>query len=327
MSPIDLRNVNISRPNAKIRYSYQDMTMSKKSNNVYIPNDSTQSFSFDDDGVSISGKCIEISITRPSHIVQLGVGMEQDADLVLKHVIPNSNTNFYVVIPLVQDPALSQDLNSVSSESSEIERMVETEKSSTSTGTSYNFNQDLKKIKPNIVCYKDSKTASYVFVFDKPILTKKEMTGGVATQFNGVQNTSTGKGKRKKTTSTAFIVKNNQNVEDTIECEYVTQTDATAKPQDTKLVVNIFIWVFLTLGLILSLNYFLNIINDKVADKLTIFTIIGGIGSILLITFIRLFSTTSNKKIQYGSMMFFSLATMGLSLMAYNGMLFKTPSP
>ena len=320
MSPIDLRNVNISRPNAKIRYSYQDMTMSKKSNNVYSPNDSTQSFSFDDDGVSISGKCIEISITRPSHIVQLGVGMEQDADLVLKHVIPNSNTNFYVVIPLVQDPALSQDL---ASESSEIERMVETEKASTSTGTSYNFNKDLKKIKPNIACYKDSKTGSYIFVFNKPILTKKEMKGIAANQFNGVQYTKTGKGKRRKTTSTAFIVKNNQNVEDTIECEYVTQTDANAKPADKKLVVNIFIWVFLTLGLILSLNYFLNIINNTVEDKLTIFTIIGGIGSILLITFIRLFSTTSNKKIQYGSMMFFSLATMGLSLMAYNGMLFK----
>lgn len=323
MSAIDLRNVNISHPNAKIRYSYQDMTMSKKSNKVYSPNDSTQSFSFDDDGVSISGKCTEISITRPSHIVQLGVGMEQDADLVLKHVIPNSKTSFYVVIPLVQDPALSQDLNSVSSESSEIERMVETEKANTSTGTSYNFNKDLKKIKPNIVCYKDLKTGSYIFVFDKPILTKKEMIGIAANQFNGVQYTKTGKGKRRKTTSTAFIVKNNQNVEDTIECEYVTQTDRNAKPADKKLVVNIFIWVFLTLGLILSLNYFLNIINNTVEDKLTIFTIIGGIGSILLITFIRLFSTTSNKKIQYGSMMFFSLATMGLSLMAYNGMLFK----
>jgi hypothetical protein len=317
MSRIDLRNVNITHKNAKIRYSYPEMSMTKNGNKTYSPSDSSQTFfEFNDDGVSISGKCSEISIIRPSHNVQMGVGMEQDADLVLKHVVTNTSTVFYVVIPLVQE---------VVSESAEIEKIVENETTTgTSTNTPYDLNKDLKKIKPNIICYKDSKIASYVFVFDKPILTKDAITGNPTNPFNGVRYVTTGKGKRKKSKSSAFLVKNNQNIEDTIECEYVTQTDVNAKPADKKLVTNIFMWVFLTLGLILCLNYFLNIINDRVADKLTIFTIIGGIGSIMLMVYVRMFSMTATKKVQYGSMMFFSLATIGLSLMAYNGMLFKS---
>jgi hypothetical protein len=314
---IDLRNVNVTHKNARIQYSYANMPVIKNGTTTkYTVADSDNSFTYQDDGVSIKSNCTEILIIPPSHNVQLGVDMQQDADLVLKHTIPNSNgINFYVVIPLVQDPTMGQDVTTVSSQ---VQSMFE--KANTVEST-YNFNTDLQKIKPNIVCYKDSKTSSYVFVFNKPILTKAMIKGTASNPFSGVQYTTTGKGKRKRTTSTAFLVKNTQNIDDTIECEYVTQTDTNATKADKKMVTDIFVWVFLTLGLILCLIYALKIIDEKVADKSTIFTMIGGLGTILLIIYIRMFSTSATKKIQYGSMMMFSLAMVGLSLMAYNGML------
>jgi len=320
---IDLRNVNVTHKNARIQYSYANMPVTKNGTTTkYTVADADNNFTYHDDGVSIKSNCTEILIIPPSHNVQLGVDMQQDADLVLKHTIPNVGTTFYVVIPLVQDPAMGQDVTTVSSQ---VQSMFE--KANTVNSTTYNFNTDLQKIKPNIVCYKDSKTSSYVFVFNKPILTKKVIKGTAENPFSGVQYTTTGKKKNKRTTSTAFLVKNTQNIDDTIECEYVTQTDTNATKADKKMVTDIFVWVFMTLGLILCLIYALKIIDEKVADKSTIFTMIGGVGTILLIIYIRLFSTSASKKIQYGSMMMFSLAMVGLSLMAYNGMLSKGAVP
>jgi len=325
---IDLRNVNVTHKNARIQYSYANMPVTKNGTTTkYTVADADNNFTYHDDGVSIKSNCTEILVIPPSHNVQLGVDMQQDADLVLKHTIPNSNgINFYVVIPLVQDPAMGQDATAITNnEKMGVQSMFE--KANTANSTTYNFNTDLQKIKPNIVCYKDSKTSSYVFVFNKPILTKAVIKGTATNPFSGIQYTTTGKKKRRRTTSSAFLVKNTQNIDDTIECEYVTQTDTNATKADKKMVTDIFVWVFMTLGLILCLIYALKIIDEKVADKSTIFTMIGGLGTILLIIYIRLFSTSATKKIQYGSMMMFSLAMVGLSLMAYNGMLSKGAVP
>jgi len=306
MSTINLTNVNKTHAKARITYSYPAVQVTKRTNQYTVQYSGDNYFEFSDDGAFIRGGCAEISVIKPTHNIQLGVGIEQDAELVFKHTT-TSNTYFYVVIPLVQDG------NSIGAEFDKISEEA-------ATGVAYNLNNDLKRIRPSIVCYKNnSKNSEYVFVFNKPIVVKEPISGSKEKIFSGVKTSTTGKGKRKKTTSTAFLVKNSQNVEDEIQCEYVTQTDANVNPASRRTVTDIFVWFSFTLGLILGFYYLLKVIQGKVNDPETIYKGIGGVGFLLLITYIRLFSNTATKKIQYGSMMVFSLAVIILSLYAFNG--------
>jgi hypothetical protein len=306
--PVDLRNVNITHKNAKIQYTYSETTVQPN----YKPNYSIQdaNFTFADDGIYFSGYCNNISIVKPTHNIQNGVSTVQDADLVLTHSISRNGTGiFYVIIPLVQD---------ITTTGSEVDKMAE-------LSPIFYLNNDLKNIKPNITCYKDKSTSNYVFVFDKPILVKGDYSKvpSSSIKFSGTKFITSGKGKKKKTTSTAFIVKNNQNIEDEIECEYVTQTDVTAKPADKKTLMKFLTWSFILLGLFLCMVYMLTLVSSKADPDAanTVFMVCGAVGIILLIIHIRLFTRTATKKIEYGSMTIFSIMVILLSLLAYNGML------
>ena len=306
--PVDLRNVNITHKNAKIQYTYSDTTVETN----YKPNYSIkdENFTFADDGIFFSGYCNNISIVKPTHNIQNGVSTVQDADLVLTHSISRNGTGiFYVIIPLVQD---------ITTKGSEVDKMVE-------LSPNFNLNNDLKNVKPNITCYKDKSTSNYVFVFDKPILVKGDYSKmpSSSINFSGIQFITSGKGKKKKTTSTAFVVKNNQNVEDEIECEYVTQTDVTAKPADKKTLMKFLTWSFILLGLFLCMVYMLTLVSSKADPESanTVFMVCGAVGIILLIIHIRLFTRTATKKVEYGSMTIFSIMVILLSLLAYNGIL------
>jgi hypothetical protein len=312
--PVDLRSVNITHKNAKIQYTYSDTTVEKKDAN-YQPNYSIndKNFTFADDGLFFSGYCNNISIVKPTHNIQNGVSTVQDADLVLTHTRTTNGTGvFYVIIPLVQD---------ITTTGSEVDKMME-------LSPSFVLNNDLKNVKPNVTCYKDKSTSNYVFVFDKPILVKGDYSKvpSSSINFSGIQFITSGKGKKKKTTSTAFVVKNNQNIDEEIECEYVTQTDATAKPADKKTLMKFLTWSFILLGLFLCMVYALTLVSSKAEPDAanTVFMVCGGVGIILLIIHIRLFTRTTTKKVEYGSMTIFSIMVILLSLLAYNGML-KAP--
>jgi len=331
MSRIDLRSVNITRKNAKIQYTYP-LTTFKKNGTNYKPeySMSEKNFTFADDGIFFSGYCTDISIVQPTHNIQNGVSTSQDADLVLTHTRTTNGIGvFYVIIPLVQDITTAI---GTQNEKTEVKKMMEANPPSTSTSTNeslpdFTLNIDLKKIKPNITCYIDNASSNYVFVFDKPILVadKFENLQKSSVNFSGIKYNISGKGKKKKTTSTAFIVKNNQNIEDEIECEYVTQTDETAKPVDKKNVMKFLSWGFILLGMTLCMVYALTLVSTKLEPDAasTIFMVIGGIGIVFLVFYLRLFSRTSSKKIQHGSMTMFSIIVILLSLMGYNGMLKK----
>jgi hypothetical protein len=85
-------------------------------------------------------------------------------------------------------------------------------------------------------------------------------------------------------------------------------------------------WSFILMGLFLSMVYALTLVSSKAEPDAanTVFMVCGGVGIILLIIHIRLFTQTTTKKVEYGSMTIFSIMVILLSLLAYNGIL-KTP--
>jgi hypothetical protein len=316
MPPIDLRSVNITHKNAKIQYTYPETNVGTTYKPQYSMSD--KNFTFADDGIFFSGYCTDISIVKPTHNIQNGVSSVQDADLVLTHTRTTNGIGvFYVIIPLIYDTTTAI---GTQNEKTEVKRMMDGDKV-------FTLNNDLKKIKPNITCYIDNASSNYVFVFDKPILVADNFNGipSSSVNFSGIKYYTSGKGKKKKTTSSAFIVKNNQNIEDEIECEYVTQTDETATSVDKKNVMKFLSWGFILLGMTLCMVYALTLVSTKLEPDAasTIFMVIGGIGIVFLVFYLRLFSRTSSKKIQHGSMTMFSIIVILLSLMGYNGMLKK----
>ena len=107
----------------------------------------------------------------------------------------------------------------------------------------------------------------------------------------------------------------------------MTETDRNVKPANTRMITNIFVWTSITLALILCLFYFMKIISEKSPDNAnTIYIVVGGIGFMLFLIYIRLFTNTRTKKIQYGAMTSMSLISIVLSLMAYNNVLFSSTS-
>ena len=76
----------------------------------------------------------------------------------------------------------------------------------------------------------------------------------------------------------------------------------------------------------MALVYVLTMVANKAEPESAnvIYMVLGGTGLLLLMIYIRLFSRTNTKKIEYGSMTFLSIMMLLLSLFAYNGYFKKT---
>lgn len=290
-----LTDINASdKKKANIQYSYPVAKVTNLSTNKYLLNfyGLNQNFSASVFDSYISGVCINATFYNNSH----DTGIDHLAELVLEHKTPNSQT-FYVVIPI--NTGTESNLDNIVSEDPVLE-----------------LNSLLKK-KKSIFYYQDI-DSKHVFVFQNPI----SMTNLPSLL---PQTTLTKDIKKKGKKSYYGFLTNAQNIEDEIQCEYVTQTDANVEPANQQMVSDIFVWTSITLGLILCLFYFLKLINEKISiisDAELIYKVISGIGLLMLVIYIRLFTNTATKRIQYGSMTIFSLIAIGLSLMAYNKVLF-----
>jgi hypothetical protein len=290
-----LTDINASdKKKANIQYSYPVAKVTKFTLNKYLLNfyGLNQNFSASVFDSYISGVCVNATFYRNKH----DTGIEHNAELVLEHKTSNSQT-FYVVIPI--NTGIESNLDNINSEAPVLE-----------------LNSMLKQ--NSILCYQDTDD-KYVFVFQNPIsMANIPSSLQTAPMFNKSI-------KRKGKKFYYGFLTNAQNIEDEIQCEYVTQTDANVEPANRQMVSDIFVWTSITLGLILCLFYFLKLVNEKISipgDAELIYKVIGGIGFLMLVIFIRLFTNTTTKKIQYGSITIFSLISIGLSLMAYNKVLF-----
>lgn len=289
-----LTDINASdKKKANIQYSYPVAKVTNLSTNKYLLNfyGLNQNFSASVFDSYISGVCINATFYKNRH----NTGIEHSAELVLEHKTPNSQT-FYVVIPV--NTGTESNLDNIVSEDPVLE-----------------LNSLLKK---KSIFYYQNTDNNHVFVFQNPI----SMTILPSLQNAPMFNKNI---KKKGKKSYYGFLTNAQNIEDEIQCEYVTQTDANVEPANRQMVSDIFVWTSITLGLILCLFYFLKLINEKISiisDAELIYKVISGIGFLMLVIYIRLFTNTTTKKIQYGSMTIFSLIAIGLSLMAYNKVLF-----
>ena len=289
-----LTDINASdKKKANIQYSYPVAKVTNLSTNKYLLNfyGLNQNFSASVFDSYISGVCINATFYKNRH----DTGIEHSAELVLEHKTPNSQT-FYVVIPV--NTGTESNLDNIVSEDPVLE-----------------LNSLLKK---KSIFYYQNTDNNHVFVFQNPI----SMTILPSLQNAPMFNKNI---KKKGKKSYYGFLTNAQNIEDEIQCEYVTQTDANVEPANRQMVSDIFVWTSITLGLILCLFYFLKLINEKISiisDAELIYKVISGIGFLMLVIYIRLFTNTTTKKIQYGSMTIFSLIAIGLSLMAYNKVLF-----
>jgi len=276
------------------------MTKMTSNGNTYFPNYvSTPNFSASFDNKYISGVCREMTFTTPKH----NFNFDHDAELVIKH-IKSDNDIFYVVIPLIFS----------TSKSSQLDTLLElTNKSVELKNKSVELNTDLKKLNSSIICYQINDGDNYVFVFEKPI----SMKGKISSMdnfdaFNGQKNT--------------IRIKNGQNIEDEIECEYVTTSDdstSVSNEENQRMVTKIFVWVFIVLGLFLSALYlFTYISKNPNVDMETAKNIYLGIGVVsftMLLIYIRLFTNTTTKRIEYGFMTIFSILIMLLTILALTG--------
>ena len=78
-------------------------------------------------------------------------------------------------------------------------------------------------------------------------------------------------------------------------------------------------------GILLCLTYFLTLVSNQATEESanTIYIVTAGIGIILFISYIRMFTNTRRRKIPYGSMTILSIMTILMPLLAYNGFLKK----
>jgi hypothetical protein len=308
MSRINLTTNDIrENKTANIQYSYPVASVNGSnpySLNFYGLNQNfSASFTHNGSSTYISGVCVKATITGKSHI--LPNDSASNAELVLEHK-KSDNTTFYVVVPVI--------LQKNSANPMELE-----------PESVFDLNSKLKKNKPKIVCYKTSK--NYVFVFEEPVYINSSVTikNAMTNVFDKISQFSIKIGKKKSTTTSAFRASKGQNVQDEIECEYVTQTDTNAKPADTKLMTSILTWVFIMFGILLCLTYVLTLVSNRATEESanTIYIVTAIIGVILFISYIRMFTNTTSRKIQYGSMTILSIMTILMPLLAYNGFLKK----
>jgi hypothetical protein len=300
----DLTTTINTKPNSIVQYSYPTTKMTSR-NYTYIPNyASNQNFSASFDNKYISGVCREMVFTRPNHKFKFS----HDGELVIKH-IKSDNDIFYVVVPIIFK----------GKNSSQIDILLETRDTKKQQ---LDLNMDLKNLNSSIICYQINKGNSentYVFVFEKPISIKNNISSGISTfsAFNGKKST--------------IRIENGQNIEDEIECEYVTSADDTgsiSNKENRKMVTNIFVWVFIVLGLFLcSLYFFTYIAKMDIEMANNIFLGIGVSSFILFVVFISLFTNTSTKKIEYGSMTIFSTLLMLITILARTGRFLIQPTP
>jgi hypothetical protein len=292
---INLTTTINTKQNSIVQYTYP-MTKMTSSGNTYFPNYvSTPNFSASFDNKYISGVCREMTFTTPKHKFKFA----HDAELVIKH-IKSDNDIFYVVIPLIFS----------TSKSSQLDTLLELK------NKSVDLNADLKKLNSSIICYQindGSSANNYVFVFEKPISMKGKISRmDIFRAFNGKKNT--------------IRIQNGQNIEDEIECEYVTTSDDSTSVSNTenqRMVTKIFVWVFIVLGLFLSALYlFTYISKNPNVDMETAKNIYLGIGVVsftMLLIYIRLFTNTTTKRIEYGFMTIFSILIMLLTILALTG--------
>ena len=289
-------NVNKTEPNSVVQYSYPMTPLTNTSGGYeYFPNfyGLNPNFSASFKNTYISGVCKKMTFTRPTH----KLNTFHDGELVIEHM-KSDNNSFFVVIPLVFK----------SQKSSQIDILLET---SEKKSQKLDLNLDLKNIKTDIICYqikKGKNKNNYVFVFENPILMKNNILSGISL-FNKFDE-----GKN------FFRIQSGQNIEDEIECEYVTETDKSNNPANQKMVTNIFVWVLIVLGLFLCALYMFAIVSKKldVDTANNIYLGIGVVAFTMLLIYIRLFTNTTTKKIQYGSMTIFSILIMLLSILALN---------
>jgi len=290
-------NVDTTEPNSVVQYSYPMTTLTNTPGSYeYFPNfyGLNPNFSASFKNTYISGVCKKMTFTRPTH----NLNVFHDGELVIEH-IKSDNNSFFVVIPLIFK----------SQKSSQIDILLET---SEKNSQKLDLNLDLKTIKTDIICYqiKNGKNKNdYVFVFENPILIKNNILSGM-NMFNKFDE-----GKN------FFRIQSGQNIEDEIECEYVTETDKSSSTvENQKMVTNIFVWVLIVLGLFLCALYMFAIVSKKldVDTANNIYLGIGVVAFTMLLIYIRLFTNTTTKKIQYGSMTIFSILIMLLSILAVN---------
>lgn len=304
MSGINLTTNDISEnKTANIQYSYP--VASVNGTNPYLLNfyglnqNFSASFTHNGSSTYISGVCVKATITEKSHI--LANDSASNAELILEHK-NQANMTFYVVVPVF--------LQKNSANPMELEPK-----------SAFDLNEKIKKNKPTIVCYKASK--NYVFVFEEPIQINSYVTikPPMIDVFDKISTTSA----FNKISTTAFRASNGQNVKDEVVCEYVTQTDKKSKPAKTKMVTSILTWFFIMFGILLCLTYFLTLVSNQATEESanTIYIVTAGIGIILFISYIRMFTNTRRRKIPYGSMTILSIMTILMPLLAYNGFLKK----
>ena len=289
---INLTSTISTKKNSIVQYTYP-MTKMTSSGNTYFPNYvSTPNFSASFDNKYISGVCREMTFSTPKH----KFNFSHSAELVIKH-IKSDNDIFYVVIPLIFN----------TDKTSQLDALLELKNKSAE------LNSDLKKLKSSIICYqiKDGSSANaYVFVFEKPISMKSKISRmDKFNAFNGQKN--------------AIRIQNGENIEDEIECEYVTTSDESTNVENQRMVTKIFVWVFIVLGLFLSALYvFTYISKNPNLDVETVQNIYLGIGVVsftLLMVYINLFINTTTKRIEYGFMTVFSILVMLLTILALTG--------
>ena len=289
---INLTSTISTKKNSIVQYTYP-MTKMTSSGNTYFPNYvSTPNFSASFDNKYISGVCREMTFSTPKH----KFNFSHSAELVIKH-IKSDNDIFYVVIPLIFN----------TDKTSQLDALLELKNKSAE------LNSDLKKLKSSIICYqiKDGSSANaYVFVFEKPISIKSKISRmDNFGAFNGEKN--------------AIRIQNGENIEDEIECEYVTTSDESTNVENQRMVTKIFVWVFIVLGLFLSALYvFTYISKNPNLDVETVQNIYLGIGVVsftLLMVYINLFINTTTKRIEYGFMTVFSILVMLLTILALTG--------
>lgn len=296
---VNLTNINTVNKKAIVQYSYPVANVQTGPNKYEFSlrfNGFNPNFSASFDNIYISGVCVKATVSNNKH------NLGGDAELVLEHK-KSDNTPFYVVIPLVFDSSAPN--------KSSLDVLFLTEEDRV-----LNLDSDLKKNR-SIYCYinDNKKSPHYIFVFETPVFIQQSIPSlPNFTKFDGIKSKS------------GFKITNAKIVEDEVVCEYETKTDANAPKADKKMLTTILIWTSILLGLMVALVYVLTMVANKAEPESAniIYMVLGGVGFLLLIIYIRLFSRTNTKKIEYGSMTFLSIMMLLLSLFAYNGYFKKT---
>lgn len=293
---VNLTNINTVNKKANVQYSYPVAIVQKGQNNEFSLqfNGFNPNFSASFDNTYISGVCVKATVSKKKHNLELG----GNAELVLEHK-KSDNTPFYVVIPLV--------FNSEAENKSSLAVLFLAEEDRV-----LHLDSDLKKNK-SVYCYKnDNNTSAYIFVFDTPVYIQQGKPSlSEFSKFTGMKSKS------------GFKITNAQNIEDEIVCEYETQIDENAPVADTTTLKTILLWVFILLGYMVLLVYFLTMVANHDKAKY-VYMLSGVVGVVLFLLFIRLFSNTETNQIKYGALVCLSIMTMLLSLIAHNGYFMTT---